>query len=149
MTTHGADPAAATYAAPRRPFGRALHALAAVLIVQFAWASAPQLELRAGELLSDLFTIFVMLLAPLATALLLGWWAWTGWSLPRQPRLITATRWGVWAGFLWAFGGTALFAAWFVLVRGGELFNLAFLPAFMTAPLGFIIGFALGWRRDG
>jgi hypothetical protein len=141
-----------TVTMPAPPTSRRLPARAAALVgslilLRFGLTSWASLQLRVEELPSDILTFVVLFLAPVVCGEALAWWAWKGWSIPVQPRWMTAIRWGVAGGFLWTVAGTLLFIAYMRSVQGRDAGNLAFLPASLTAFVGFLIGFVVGWRR--
>jgi hypothetical protein len=140
-------PVTAEAAAPVRPVARTLAAIAALVLLAWTYNVGGQWEFRVEELLSDIVTLVGMLLVPLALAAVLGWWTWSGYALTPQPRWIKVLGWGVGVSFAWAFGGTLLLILWTTQVQGREAYNLIFLPAFLTVPLGFLVGVVVGLLR--
>lgn len=80
----------------------------------------------------------------LAASLL--WWAWRGWQLSPEPRWIVAIRWGMVGSSLWTVCGVFGVLAWFSLVEHRDA-GLMPIMAFLTAPVGFVIGAIAGVVR--
>jgi hypothetical protein len=130
---------------------RAFALFGALGLFSFASAGMKQLPIDSATLgegvLGTVFATALMVLAPIAVALALIWWAWRGWQLHPQPRWITAVRWGFAGGLIWAIAGTIGYAAWLSWVQRTEVGNLVGLIPALTAPIGFVIGAVIGWLR--
>lgn len=137
-------PTAPSPGTPRRLVVRSITALMAMSVLTFAWSSVGQAW--PDEFPGRIAALALLVAAPLLVGITLAWWAWRGWAADPQPRWATAVRWGTAGGVLWMVVGTLLTGlVW--KVAYGETGNLVGLLAGLTAPIGFLIGFGMGWAR--
>ncbi len=140
-TGAGAPPAPV---GPRRMVARAFAALMAAGTLSFAGSAVrqPLPEEFPGRIAASA----LLVAAPAVVGVTLAWWAWRGWAADPQPRWATAVRWGTAGGVLWMVVGTLITRlVW--KAAYGDAGNLTGLIAGLTAPIGFLIGFGMGWSR--
>jgi hypothetical protein len=138
-----------TDAAPSSPrYGaRAIAALFALGLLSVATGGFQEVSRQDNASLVGRGPAFVLVCGiPAALALSLLWWAWRGWALSPEPRWIVAIRWGMAGAVLWSVSGTAAIVGWFSLILHRDA-GLLPIVAFLSAPIGFVIGAVWGVRR--
>jgi hypothetical protein len=131
----------------QRVISRGSAAVLAASLLFFLANGVPQVLRQDDASLVGRIPAMVFLIAvPGGLAASLLWWAWRGWAIDPEPRWIVAIRWGMAGATMWAFLGTLGILAWFSLIVRGDA-GLMPIVAFMSSPVGFVIGAVAGVVR--